>query len=57
MDEVTYETICDKLGFDVDTYEPLVGDTEDDSAGNPFAALTIEELDFLTNRIQNKQSA
>jgi hypothetical protein len=56
MKEISYESICEKLGFDVDTYNPPVSDTEDDSVENPFKSLTIEELDFLTDRIKNKQN-
>ncbi len=46
--EITYESICEKLGFDVDTYEPTLSDTEDDSMESPFRSLSLEELNFLT---------
>lgn len=57
MSKITYESICEKLGFDVDTYQPPIGNTEDASGESPFRSLTVEELDFLTNRIENEQSA
>jgi hypothetical protein len=57
MDTITYEAICEKLGFDVDTYQPLVSDTEDDSVESPFRKLTLDELTFLTNRIEKLQNA
>ena len=50
-DDITYESICEKLGFDVDTYDPPLSDTEDDSMVSPFRSLSLEELNFLTNRI------
>lgn len=57
MDTITYEGICEKLGFDVDTYQPPESDTEDDSVESPFRKLTLDELTFLTNRIVKKQNA
>ena len=57
MDTITYEGICEKLGFDVDTYQPPESETEDDSVESPFRKLTLEELTFLTNRIVKKQNA
>lgn len=48
---ITYESICEKLGFD-----PILGNTniydnlpnyECDSWVSPFSVLTEEELDFL----------
>jgi hypothetical protein len=53
---VTYESICEKLGFDVDTYEVPKSSTEDENGESPFRKLTVEELDFLTDRIKNKQN-
>lgn len=57
---VTYEQICDKLGFDVLTYEDSKDYSdwlEDDPRDvNPFEVLTSEELTFLTNFIhENKR--
>lgn len=57
MAEITYESICEKLGFDVDTYQPPECKTEDDTGESPFRSLTIEELNFLTDRIESKQTA
>lgn len=53
--EITYESICEKLGFDVDTYEPPLSDIEDDSMESPFRSLSLEELSFLTDRIENRK--
>lgn len=46
---ITYQSICDKLGFDPMKYEPKVSDYEDDSKESPFSTLTLEESDFLCN--------
>lgn len=53
---VTYETICEKLGFDVDTYKVPQADTEDANGDSPFRNLTIEELDFLSERMKRRES-
>lgn len=45
--EITYESICQKLGFEPKNYKPEVSDFEDDSKENPFSVLTDEESDFL----------
>lgn len=44
---VTYESICEKLGFDVLSYEPELSGYEDDSKISPFHILTLEEKLFL----------
>ncbi|MCD8150590.1 MAG: hypothetical protein LUE92_13740 [Clostridiales bacterium] len=54
MAKITYESICEKLGFDVDTYVPPEGDTEDVNGESPFRKLSLEELTFLTDRIEAK---
>ena len=56
MADITYESICEKLGFDVDTYKPPMSDTEDDSVESPFRSLSIEELNFLTDRIESNKN-
>ncbi len=56
MNKITYKSICDKLGFDVDTYEIPICDTEDDSEESPFSRLTFEELCFLTDRMKQKEN-
>ncbi|MBQ9766472.1 MAG: hypothetical protein IJW18_09790 [Lachnospiraceae bacterium] len=56
MAKITYESICEKLGFDVDTYKPPECKTEDETGESPFRSLTMEELDFLTERIENRQN-
>lgn len=50
---VTYESICEKLGFDPRSYKPDVSDYEDDSKVNPFSILTDEESEFLYGYIMN----
>lgn len=42
-----YKRICDKLGFKLEDYKPSFSDTEDDSKPNPFAVLSLDELDYL----------
>ena len=48
---VTYQSICDKLGFDPITddieYFTNMPDHEDDSMVSPFSALSSEQLDVL----------
>lgn len=56
MSKITYESICEKLGFDVDTYQPPIGDTEDANGESTFRKLTSEELYFLTDRIEAKKN-
>ena len=53
--EITYESICKKLGFDVDTYKPVVSDYEDDSKISPFFLFLDEESDFLFYYFKNKR--
>lgn len=55
MGKITYESICEKLGFDVDTRQPPLGDTEDANGDSPYYKLTDEELDFVTKRIESRQ--
>ena len=47
---ITYEGLCEKVGFDILTYEGEPITTEDDSQENPLSELTIEELDFLMHK-------
>ena len=46
---ITYEGICEKLGFDAVTYKSESKGTEYDGEENPFKILSLEELDFLGN--------
>lgn len=43
---ITYESICEKLGFDLNGYEPEYSGTESDDP-NPFSVLTDDELEFV----------
>ena len=49
MAGITYESICEKLGFRpfIDDYDIPVKDFEDDSWESPFRALSSAELSFL----------
>ena len=49
MAEITYESICNKLGFRpfIDDYDIPVNDFEDDLWESPFRALSSEELSYL----------
>lgn len=50
---LTYESICDKLGFDFMSFNPEVRDTEYDGEDeNPFKKLSLEELDFVMDYIK-----
>lgn len=45
---ITYERICEKLGFDARKYKSESKGTEyDGEEENPFSILSVEELDFL----------
>lgn len=44
---ITYESICEKLGFELSECQVVRHDTEFDAEGNPFDVLKIEEIDFL----------
>lgn len=47
-DIVTYETICEKLGFDLLSWEPdMKGEITEDCFESPTKDLTIEELEFV----------
>ena len=59
---ITYESICNKLGFD-----PVKGDPHkkekkedswliDDSVENPYSVLTQEESDFLMELFSKRRS-
>ena len=48
--EKTYGGLCKKLGFDIDSYEPVISDHEDDSRVSPFSVLSDDELVFLIER-------
>lgn len=47
MAEITYESICEKLGFIPSEYKPEVPNHEDDSRVNPFSVLETSELLYL----------
>ena len=52
---ITYEGLCEKVGFDILTYEGEPITTEDDSQENPLSELTIEELDFLMDFLKENE--
>ena len=45
--DITYKSICDKLGFEPGTYKYELNDYEDDSKVSPYSKLTLDELEFL----------
>ena len=48
---ITYNQICEKLGFDPINsakYNSAEFSIEDDNYSNPLEILTVEELEFLT---------
>ena len=55
---ITYESICQKLGFDpVKGEYPQKNEKKDswlidDSKKSPYASLSLDELDFLTEYYQ-----
>ena len=50
---ITYKDVCVKLGFDpiTDDVELHTPGHEDDSVESPFAKLSVEELNVLTNHL------
>ena len=54
---ITYEGLCEKVGFDILTYEGKPITTEDVSQENPLSELTIEELDFLMDFLKENEKA
>ena len=55
---ITYNQICEKLGFDPINYTEYNGAvfaTDDDNYSNPLEIFSIEEIEFLTEYAkQNK---
>ena len=45
--EITFEKMCDKLGFIPGKREVHLSGDEDDSKQSPYSVLTMEESDFL----------
>lgn len=54
--EITYEGICEKLGFTPGEYKYQLSDYEDDSKESPYAVLTFEESEFLYNYLMNRKN-
>lgn len=52
---ITYDSICEKLGFEPKEYRYNCSEHEDDSKKSPLAVLTYEELDFLSDYLINKR--
>lgn len=52
--EITYESICSKLGFDPLINPPKIhlNGHEDDSEESPYAILTYEESKYLCNYVE-----
>lgn len=54
---ISYDSICEKLGFDLDTYQPSFAGTEDDSKPSPFKNLNDEELDWVGDYLYKKMKS
>lgn len=54
---ISYDSICEKLGFDLDTYQPSFTGTEDDSKPSPFKKLNDEELDWVGDYLYKKMKS
>lgn len=52
--EITYESICKKLGFTPENYKPNISNYEDDSKVSPFSVLTFEELCYLSDYVMGR---
>ncbi len=55
--EITYESICQKLGFrpGIDKYDYDFSGHEDDSKESPYAKLSFDELEFLWEHMKRNQ--
>lgn len=53
---ITYESICKKLGFDPQIYKPNISEYEDDSKTSPFSVLSLEESLFLNSYLINNKN-
>lgn len=45
--EITYENICNKLGFTLENYKPDISDYEDDSKISPFFKTYKRRIGFF----------
>ena len=52
MNEISFESICKKLGFDFTKWKSD-NNIEDDSTESPFRILTNEELEWAINYIKD----
>jgi hypothetical protein len=55
---ITYESICEKIGFqfDVKSQYPTPPDYEDDSIPSPLAPLSLEELEWVVDFMTKKDN-
>lgn len=54
--EITYESICKKLGFRPEDYKYTYSGYEDDSKKSPFDILTLDELDVLCRYLEQTKA-
>lgn len=54
--EITYESICKKLGFTPGQYKYELSDFEDDSKVSPYSVLTLEESLFLNDYLMKHKN-
>lgn len=50
---ITLESITEKLGYNPLRHVYCMSDCEDDNWENPFADLSIEEIDFIYHAAKN----
>lgn len=48
---ITYDSICNKLGFDPMKDKIKYGNSEDDTKRSRFSVLSLEEHEYLANYI------
>lgn len=55
--EITYESICEKLGFrpGIDKYDYKYNGHEDDSQESPYSKLSLEESLFLADYFKTQR--
>lgn len=52
---ITFSSICEKLGFNPMITKPVYISGEDDTQKSPFSVLSVEEIDFLYNYMKENE--
>lgn len=50
ISDISYKSICEKVGFDLDSYKVPLASTEDENGESPFRKLSVDELNFIVER-------